>query len=149
MTLKVAEMLKAAGYDRYDRYSYWDGELTDVTPGYALENGVTSQDNYWDFQRYYAPTLSDAVQWCFDKYNYSIEYHMNIRFDKYNYSIEYHMNIPESGEFDGCYVFAGIVVGSQDYKRKVYYVSKQYQPTINKALADALTYFLENLIYKA
>lgn len=46
------------------------------------------------------------------------------------------MNIPESGELDGC-VFNGIIKGSEDYKLKIFYTSKDYS-TIDKSLNDAL-----------
>jgi hypothetical protein len=51
------------------------------------------------------------------------------------------MNIPECGEFNGCYVFNGIIKGGEDYKLKVLYISKHH-PTIEKALIDAITHFL-------
>ena len=77
-----------------------------------------------------APTIAEVVMWCFNKYKYSIEYSMNI---------------PESGEYDGCYVFNGLIKGSEDYKLKIFYTSKDY-PTIEKALEAAIEYTLNNLI---
>ena len=77
---------------------------------------------------YFAPTIAEIVMWCFNKYKYSIEYSMNI---------------PESGEYDGCYVFNGLIKGSEDYKLKIFYTSKDY-PTAEKALEDTINHFLIN-----
>ena len=76
-----------------------------------------------------APTIAEVLMWCFNKYKYSIEYSMNIH---------------ESGEYDGCYVFNGLIKGSEDCKLKVFYTSKDY-PTIEKALEDTIHYFLVNI----
>lgn len=62
-------------------------------------------------------------------------------FQKYKYSIEAEMNIPESGENNGCYVFNGMIKGSEDYKLKIFYKSKEFS-TREKALSDAISHFL-------
>ncbi len=80
------------------------------------------------FETFSAPTIAEVVMWCFNKYKYSIEYSMNI---------------PESGEYDGCYVFNGLIKGSEDYKLKIFYTSKDY-PTVEKALEDTINHFLVN-----
>lgn len=63
-------------------------------------------------------------------------------FKKYEYSIEVELNIPESGEYDGCYVFNGVIKGAQDYKLKTFYRSKDY-PTREKAFSDVIDEFLK------
>lgn len=70
VSFKLAKLLKEKGYNLYCRCSYWEGELTLYTPGYALEDGTTSQENYWDFERYYAPTIADVVMWLYEKHEY-------------------------------------------------------------------------------
>jgi hypothetical protein len=66
-------------------------------------------------------------------------------FQKYNYSIEAEMNIPQSGEYDGCYVFNGVIKGSEDYKLKIIFKSKDY-PTREKAISAAFDYLLKELV---
>lgn len=75
----------------------------------------------------FAPEQWQVVEWAFKKYQYSIEAEMNI---------------PESGEYNGCYVFNGIIKGSKDYKLKIFYKSKDY-PTREKALSEAINEFLK------
>lgn len=65
VSFEVAKLLKQVGYNLYHRYSYWKGEITSHTPGYALEDGTTSQENYWEFERYYAPSIADVVMWLY------------------------------------------------------------------------------------
>jgi len=64
----TAKLLKEKGFDLYCVFSYWNSELTSRTPGYALEDGTTSQENYWDFDRYYAPTIAEVVMWLYEKH---------------------------------------------------------------------------------
>ncbi len=78
----------------------------------------------------YAPEQWKVVEWAFQKYKYSIEAEMNI---------------PESGEYDGCYVFNGVIKDSEDYKLKIFYKSKDY-PTREKAYSAAFDYVLKKLI---
>jgi hypothetical protein len=66
-------------------------------------------------------------------------------FNKYKYSIEAELNIPESGENNGCYVFNGLIKGSQDFKLELFYKSNDY-PTREKALSDAISHFLTTMI---
>ena len=68
VSFEIAKLLKEKGYNFYHRMSYWKSELTDHTPGYALEDGTTSQDNYLDFERYYAPTIAEVVMWLYEKH---------------------------------------------------------------------------------
>lgn len=82
--------------------------------------------NHEESVLYPAPEQWQVVEWAFQKYKYSIEAEMNI---------------PESGEYDGCYVFNGIIKGSEDYKLKIFYKSKDY-PTREKALSDTISHFL-------
>ena len=65
---EIAKLLKEKGYNFYCAWSYWDGELTQHTPGYPLEDGTTSQENYWNYERYYAPTISDVVMWLYEEH---------------------------------------------------------------------------------
>jgi hypothetical protein len=67
VSFETAKLLKEKGYNFYHRMSYWKSELTDHTPGYALEDGITSQDNYFNFERYYAPTIAEVIMWLYEK----------------------------------------------------------------------------------
>jgi len=66
----TAKLLKEKGFKYYCPISYWNQELTYNTPGYPLENGETSQENYYDFERYYAPEQHIVVEWL--RINYGI-----------------------------------------------------------------------------
>ena len=68
VNFEIAKSLKEKGFDLYCVWSYWNSELTSHTPGYALEDGTTSQENYWDFDRYYAPTIAEVVMWLYEKH---------------------------------------------------------------------------------
>lgn len=68
VNFELAKLLKEKGYNFYHPTSYWEGEITHMTTGYALEDGTTSQKNYWDFERYYAPTISEVVMWLYEKH---------------------------------------------------------------------------------
>lgn len=68
VNFEIAKLLKEKGFDLYCVWSYWNKELTSRTPGYALEDGTTSQENYWDFDRYYAPTIAEVVMWVYEKH---------------------------------------------------------------------------------
>lgn len=74
---------------------------------------------------YAIPTIEQVIDWVFDRFNYSIEAHLNI---------------PEEGEQDGCYVFNGIIKSSDNYKLITNYQSKNY-PTRKEALIDAILHF--------
>ena len=115
----IAKLLKEKGF-KSKSAAFYDGvgELFHYT----------HSNNAMQRFRYGAPTIAEVVMWCFNKHSYSIEYSMNI---------------PESGEYDGCYVFNGLIKGSEDYKLKIFYTSKDY-PTIEKALEDTINYFLVN-----
>jgi hypothetical protein len=63
VTFEQAKLLKEKGFKYYCPISYWKQELTYNTPGYPLENGETSQENYYDFERYYAPEQHIVVEW--------------------------------------------------------------------------------------
>jgi len=80
VNFEIAKLLKEKGFDLYCVWSYWNSELTSRTPGYALEDGTTSQENYWDFDRYYAPTIADVVMWLYEKHGIWIvpSYELNI-----------------------------------------------------------------------
>lgn len=73
VSFELAKLLKEKGFNLYCRYSYWENELTNHTPGYPLEDGTTSQKNYWDFERYYAPTIAEVVMWLYEKYGIWIQ----------------------------------------------------------------------------
>jgi len=77
ISFELAKLLKEKRYNKYCRWSYWEGWLTPHTPGYALEDGTTSQENYWDFERYYAPTIADVVMWLYEKHGIWIEVYYN------------------------------------------------------------------------
>ena len=70
VSFEQSKLLKEKGFKHYCPISYWEGELTNRTPGYELENGETSQENYYDFPRYYAPEQWQVVEWL--KVNYGI-----------------------------------------------------------------------------
>lgn len=61
--LETAKFAKQKNFDLYCEWSYWNDELSEFTPGYALENGTTSQENYFDFPRYYAPYQAVLQEW--------------------------------------------------------------------------------------
>lgn len=88
---ELAKLLKEKGFDLYCVWSYWNGELTSHTPGYALEDGTTSQENYWDFDRYYAPTIAEVVMLLYEKHRVWISVHkaMEVKWtnDYFNYEI--------------------------------------------------------------
>lgn len=63
VTFEQAKLLKEKGFKYYCPLSYWEQKLTNNTPGYALENGETSQENYYNFERYYAPEQWQVVEW--------------------------------------------------------------------------------------
>jgi hypothetical protein len=63
VTFEQAKWLKEKGFKYYCQTSYWNNKLTYHTPGYPLENGETSQENYYDFPRYYAPEQWQVVEW--------------------------------------------------------------------------------------
>lgn len=60
---KTAVLAKQKRFNLYTDKSYWGEELTAITPGYPLEDGTTSQENYYEFPRYYAPTQSLLQKW--------------------------------------------------------------------------------------
>ena len=68
VSFELAKLLKENGFDLYCQHSYWKGELTLHTPGYALKDGTTSQANYFNFERYYAPTIAEVVMWLYEKH---------------------------------------------------------------------------------
>lgn len=68
VNLKISKLLKRKGFNLYCTWSYWKGSLTPRTPGYALEDGTTSQENYYEFDRQYAPSIADAVMWLYEKH---------------------------------------------------------------------------------
>lgn len=126
VTFSTAKLLKEKGFDEIVR-----GRYTVTHWNSAFKIGDLFYSDYpINDHCAYAPTIAEVVMWCFNKYKYSIEYSMNI---------------PESGEYDGCYVFNGLIKGSEDYKLKIFYTSKDY-PTIEKALETAIEYTLNNLI---
>lgn len=77
ISFETAKLAKEVKFDLYTQNSYWNGELTRDTPGYPLENGITSQDNYWNFERYYAPTQSLLQKWLRETHNIHISIDTN------------------------------------------------------------------------
>ena len=69
----TAKLLKEKGFKYYCSTSYWKQEFTHNTPGYPLENGETSQENYYDFERYYAPEQHQVVDWLLEKHGIWID----------------------------------------------------------------------------
>lgn len=63
VNFEQAKWLKEKGFNLYCSCSYWKKDFTRHTPGYALENGETSQENYYDFPRYYAPEQWQVIEW--------------------------------------------------------------------------------------
>lgn len=132
----TAILLKEKGFDEeckyyydfeYKELSFHQGYVGDIYKNSEIKNGYGKKHK---FPMVSAPEQWEVIEWFFKKYKYSIEAELNI---------------PESGEYDGCYVFNGIVKGSQDYKLKRFYKSKEY-PTREKALSDAILHTLINLI---
>lgn len=118
----TAKLLKEKGYNEPCALLYDEnGKIS------GTKMSMAGHPNIY-INKYSAPTIAEVVMWCFNKYKYSIEYSMNI---------------PESGEYDGCYVFNGLIKGSEDYKLKIFYTSKDY-PTVEKALEDTINHFLIN-----
>lgn len=87
VNFETAKKLKEKGYNLYSEWSYWEDELTNRTPGYPLEDGTTSQENYWDFDRYYAPTIAEVVMWLYKNHGIWISVGV-VPFEKY-YMFEY------------------------------------------------------------
>jgi len=100
----TAKLLKEKGFDLYCVWSYWNSELTSRTPGYALEVGTTSQENYWDFDRYYAPTIAEVVMWLYEKHDVWI-YVDSHEFSKWCYNYKFNrphklnVKLTENGQF--------------------------------------------------
>jgi len=80
ISFPTARLAKAKGFNLYCRYSFWKGELTDMTPGYSLENGETAQENYFEFLRYYCPTQSLLQKWLRDNYDIYVSINTITRF---------------------------------------------------------------------
>lgn len=125
VSIEIAKLLKREGFDELTKIWYQQGDgingCVEGKRGYYNRKG----DVYIS-----APTIAEVVCWCFKKYKYSIEYSLSI---------------PESGEYDGCYVFSALIKGSMDYKLEVFYTSKEY-PTMEESLEDAIEYFLKNFL---
>ena len=127
---ELAKLMKEKEFRNFGcKIYHTENELRDFPniPKFYPE-AKSRKEIYEDVDIYLAPTIAEVVMWCFNKYKYSIEYSMNI---------------PESGEYDGCYVFNGLIKGSEDYKLKIFYTSKDY-PTVEKALEDTINHFLIN-----
>lgn len=73
VNFEIAKLLKEKEFNLYCQCSYWNDELTPYTPGYALEDGTTSNEKYWEFERYYAPTITEVVMWLYEKHGIWIE----------------------------------------------------------------------------
>lgn len=66
-------LAKAKGFDTYCEYSYWEGKLTDMTPGYPLEDGKHSDYNtYLAYPRQLAPTQSLLQKWLREVHNIDV-----------------------------------------------------------------------------
>jgi len=98
VSFELAKLLKEKGFDLYCQHSYWKGELTLHTPGYALKDGTTSQANYFNFERYYAPTISEVVMWLYEKHGLWISVKQGYKWEWY---IETVGNHPELKYNDG------------------------------------------------
>ena len=67
-------LAKAKGFDTYCEYSYWEGKLTDMTPGYPLEDGKHSDYNtYLAYPRQLAPTQSLLQKWLREVHNVDVQ----------------------------------------------------------------------------
>jgi hypothetical protein len=84
VSFETAKVLKTTGFNLYTSNSYWRGELTHITPGYPLDNGETSQGNYFDFERYYAPTQSQLQRWLREYHSIHITVWYSIVEESYN-----------------------------------------------------------------
>lgn len=101
VNLKIAKLLKEKGFNLYCTWSYWKGSLTPRTPGYALEDGTTSQENYYEFDRQYAPSIADAVMWLYDTYDIWIEVIETDLYNKFFFQIKRKDNTRlKNGDFD-------------------------------------------------
>lgn len=73
ITFKTAKLAKEKGFSYYVSYSYWNEELTSMTPGYALDDGTHSDYKiYLEYQRYLAPTQSLLQKWLREEHNINI-----------------------------------------------------------------------------
>lgn len=122
VTWEQAKLLKEKGFKYYCPVSYWEQELTYNTPGYALENGETSQENYYNFERYYAPEQWEVIEWLRVKYGIWISINTNSSVNSFGYYI----TTKEHNHYIDC-----------DYAG---YSSPQ------EAYSAAIDYVLENLI---
>jgi hypothetical protein len=124
VNFETAKLLKEKDYgnktphklrrDYYNHLGELNGDVTDYVKAFV------NKEECRHLEPIDAPTIADVVIWCFNNYRYSIEYSMN-----------------------GRYVFNGLIKGSEEYKLKVFYTSKDY-PTIEKALEDTIHHFLVN-----
>lgn len=68
VTLEQAKLLKELGYNLYCKFSYYKNGITELTPGYATEDGVSSElSNYTKTPRYYAPEQHTVLEWLIRK----------------------------------------------------------------------------------
>lgn len=74
--LENAKLLKELGFKIFCTFSYWEGGL-ELSHGYPLKNGNTSQRNYFKYPRYYAPSQTLLTKWLRDVHNI----HINQRYD--------------------------------------------------------------------
>jgi hypothetical protein len=124
--LETAKLLKEKKFKHYCRMSYWNNELTSHTPGYSLENGETSQENYYDFPRYYAPEISLVVKWLYLKHNIWIVVNVNI-VNSWYFEL-YNLKDKRNAEID-----------TGDYRETMYNIPEQ-------AYLEAIKYTLTKLI---
>jgi hypothetical protein len=128
-TFEQSKLLKEKGFDVPCKTVY-DGNYEPHHTNIIHDISFKSTNSELEDNCYSAPEQWQIIEWVFQKYQYSIEVNLNI---------------PESGEYDGCYVFNGIIKGSEDYKLKIVYKSKDY-PTREKATSAAIDYILKELI---
>ena len=114
ISFETAKLAKEKGFDLYQTFSYWEGELTPHTPGYALEDGKTSQENYFNFERYYAPTQSLLQKWLREEHNIHLIAYKNINIDGY----------------DWCYITTDGITNINSYKT--------YEEALEVGLQEAL-----------
>lgn len=67
ISFKTAKLAKEKEFIYYTQFSYWEGKLTHITPGWEEEEGRI--ERYVIYPRYYAPTQSLLQKWLRDKHN--------------------------------------------------------------------------------
>lgn len=134
ISFEQAKLLKEKGFKYYCRVSYWDNELTSHTPGFPLENGETSQENYYDFPRFYAPEQHQVVEWL--RINHGIW--VEIKPECYGDRWFANLNICSREAWDNLYKRNEVLSAFREFNNE--------HPTPQEAYSAAFDYILNKLI---